>query len=208
MMRILLMTVATMLFASPSYAQDARYQVDVLPDQQNGESVASLHADIPLAVEHALPILWQQILTPEEAAAMPQNVRGIRFLQRAIPTPSGVTVIFDEGRVSKFLENQAALKAASEPQPEASEAQAAPVVHNGLSLELTVDRTATLAEQVLLEGDLSSDARVDVLVPVQLNEHVCKYHLLLKVADDSWIPLWFARHGLAVTPLPEGWIAH
>lgn len=202
-----LILVTLMLLALPAYAQDPRYQVEVLPDQEHGETVASLHADIPLAVERALPVLWQQLLKPEEVADLPGNIQGIRFLQRAIPTATGVTVVFDERRVSKFLDDQAALRAAQEPQP-TTVATEQPVEHHGLNLDLTVDRPTTLAEQVLLEGDLASDERVASLIPFQLNGNTCKYHLKLKSADDSWIPLWFARRGLTVMPLPEGWIAH
>jgi len=197
-----------LLWSATTMAQDEKYVVDVLPDAEQGESVASLHSNIPQAVDRALTTLWERLLPVESIPLLPQNIQGIRFLQRAVPTAEGVRVVFDEQRVSKFLSEQQVLG------PETGSVEPTPtdeptaITHTGLDLDLSVERQASLAEQILFESDLRGDKRVAALTPYWLNENTRKYHLRLKVADDSWVPLWFARRGMAVTPLPEGWLAH
>ncbi|HXH72615.1 MAG TPA: hypothetical protein VNI58_07375 [Mariprofundaceae bacterium] len=208
MIRRWLIFVTALLLSAQAFAQDVRYEVDVLPDTGKGETVATLHANISLAVEHALPLLWGRLLTAEEISNLPQDVRGIQFLQRVIPTSTGVKVIFDEGRVSKFLDDQKVLQTTTAAESPVGGGAGEPITHTGLDLDLTINRTATLPEQVLLESDLRSDPRVASLTPYWLNANMCKYRLRLKIADDSWVPLWFAQHGLQVTPLPEGWEVH
>jgi len=205
-----LICMTALLWSVTALAQDEKYIVDVLPDTEQGETVISLHSNIPQAVDRALPRLWERLLPAESIPLLPQNIQGIRFLQRAVPTADGVRVVFDEQRVGKFLselqlQQEQGTESAS---VEAPQTEPAAITHTGLDLDLSVEHQATLAEQILFESDLRSDSRGASLTPYLLNENTRKYHLRLKVADDSWVPLWFARRGMAVTPLPEGWLAH
>ena len=146
MNRLVLSLIWILLSTANVYAQDVRYQVDVLPDSTKGETVSSLHANIQQAVDQALPLLWQQLLPPEEVDAMPQDIHGVRFLQRAIPTASGVTVIFDEKRINKFLSDlkTAQTESTSEQPNGVAQTPNAPV-HTGLMLSLTIIAGPALA---------------------------------------------------------------
>jgi len=77
----------------------------------------------------------------------------------------------------------------------------------GLERMLTINRHATLPEQVLFEDALRRHPRVAALVPYLLSNHVQQYRLMLKSADDRWLIEWFARNGLQLSPRPDGWLA-
>lgn len=78
---------------------------------------------------------------------------------------------------------------------------------SGLERMLTINRHATLPEQVLFEDALRRHPRVAALVPYLLSNNVQQYRLVLKSADDRWLIEWFARNGMQLSPRPDGWLA-
>ena len=82
-----------------------------------------------------------------------------------------------------------------------------PVPMTGLERMLTINRHATLPEQVLFEDALRRHPRVAALVPYLLSNNVQQYRLVLKSADDRWLIEWFARNGMQLSPRPDGWLA-
>ena len=74
-------------------------------------------------------------------------------------------------------------------------------------LLLTLERQASLAEQVLFEEELSRDPRVLGLLLHRVNREVQQYSLHLNGADDQWLVEWFRLRGMALTPVVDGWVA-
>ncbi|MBN4076932.1 hypothetical protein JYT48_01525 [Mariprofundus ferrooxydans] len=76
-----------------------------------------------------------------------------------------------------------------------------------VELKLSVQRPASLADQVLFEQALQHDPRILNLSLLQADQEGQQYRLQLKGSDDQWLTLWFARRGMALTPTIEGWVA-
>lgn len=74
-------------------------------------------------------------------------------------------------------------------------------------LLLTLERQASLAEQVLFEDELKRDPHVIALLLHRVNRDVQQYRLHLNDADDSWLVEWFNQRGMQLTPVVEGWVA-
>ena len=74
-------------------------------------------------------------------------------------------------------------------------------------LLLTIERRASLAEQVLFEDELRREPRVVSLLLHRVNREVQQYRLHLNGADDQWLAEWFRLRGMELTPVVEGWVA-
>jgi len=72
---------------------------------------------------------------------------------------------------------------------------------------LSIERRASLPEQVLFEEELRRDPRIVDLSLRQVNRDGQQYRLLLKGSDDQWLTQWFKRRGLTLTSTVEGWVA-
>ena len=90
--------------------------------------------------------------------------------------------------------------------PESAGVHAQPDLSAGLLL--TVERQASLPEQVLFEDDLRRDPHVRSLILRQVSGGLQQYRLQLKAGDDQWLPQWFRLRGMTLTPAVEGWVAH
>ena len=84
-------------------APDARMQVDVTAEEQ-GVEVNWLHANIRKAADMALPQLWARIIPQHAIDLIPPHVKAIRFLQKAVPNTQGVSILFNEKRVLRYLQ--------------------------------------------------------------------------------------------------------
>jgi len=89
---------------------------------------------------------------------------------------------------------------------EAEPVQAAVVPTDNSELILHIERSATLPEQVLIEDALRRDRRIRQLLPLYLSGKEREYRIKLAVMDGSWIPAWFAQHGMTATAMPNGWL--
>lgn len=72
---------------------------------------------------------------------------------------------------------------------------------------LTLERRASLAEQVLFEDELKRDPHVIDLLLYRVNRDVQQYRLHLNDSDDSWLTEWFGQRGMELTSVVEGWVA-
>jgi len=201
-------------------AQDARMQVDVLAEEQ-GVEVRWLHANIQKAADMALPQLWSRLVPQHAQDQIPKKVKAVRFLQKAIPNEQGVSILFNEKRVLRYLKKnnipyyaeQSADNAVIEPQPARADQGAipgsyAPPVQMPLQVGLlTVQRPASLPEQILFEDELARDPRVLSLMPRQINKGSQMYRLQLKTPDDQWLMAWFNNRGMRLTQSVDGWVA-
>jgi len=206
-------------------AQDARMQVDVVAEQQ-GVEVRWLHANIQKAADMALPQLWGRIVPQHALTQIPKKVKAVRFLKKAVPNEQGVSIIFNEKRVLRYLKKnaipyyaeqtaeQSADKVATVPGMVQPSMNVAPglgtlaqpsLQRTGL---LTVQRQASLPEQVLFEDDLARDPRIIRMTLRQINRGEQQYRLQLKGQDDRWLSDWFRQRGLVLTQSVEGWVAH
>jgi len=312
---------------------DHRMQVEIQANpEEQGQSLNELHTNIRYAAELALSHLWDRIIPRHARSMVPANTRAIRFMQRAQPTATGISISFDPRRVLDFLQTsnipmipeqpvwnldirmrnaagqnmaqsasllqdfarqQAAeqgfglnplassiivqwrwldtrqvtlsvrgnsrlaefqetrmlspgdplpqlqqwlletlLKArdayaSGEPQPQTPVVATTPVVDiygNPLinadpyavasipvpddGILISIERQASLPEQVLFEDDLRRDPRVVSLLPRELNQNMQQYRVKLKEPSDTqWLSQWFAQHGLSLTQTPVGWLA-
>jgi len=89
------------LFASA--APDVRMQVDVKAEEQDVD-VDWLHANIARAADMALPQLWNRIVPQHAIGQIPPHVKAVRFLQKAVPNAQGVSILFNEKRVLRYLQ--------------------------------------------------------------------------------------------------------
>ena len=71
---------------------------------------------------------------------------------------------------------------------------------------LTIQRQASLPEQVLFEDDLGRDPHVVTLSLRQVNKQGRQYRLSLKGSDDQWLFEWIKRRGMMLTASVEGWV--
>ncbi len=215
-------------------APDARMQVDLVAEQQ-GVSIRWLHSHIRQAPDLALPQLWQRIVPLQAMAQIPEHVKAVRFLQKAVPNEQGVTIVFNQTRVFRFLKQhqipyyaeQSAAAVPAQPAdavaPENGEHAALPLPGLPAGLPetsvptvgatgaqtalLTVIRQASLPEQVLFEEDLLHDPHVLSLTLQQVNRDRQQYRLQLRSADDQWLRAWFRSRGMTLTPSLDGWVA-
>jgi len=88
----------------------------------------------------------------------------------------------------------------------AGELPAAEAAINTTGSLLTIEQTAPLPEQVVLEEALRQNRSVQSLIPVYLSSTSRQYRIQLKDNDDSWIQNWFGRRGMQAEPTPEGWL--
>jgi len=297
-------------------ANDARMQVEILADDDKGQTVEYLHGNIRKAADLALPQLWQRIVLQSELHKIPKKVKAVLFLQRATPVENGVSVTFNQRRVISFLKKNEIAHIPEQPNwmlsvqlsnasgrsmPEsaamlqeyatqhgqllgygldggheslvlhwrwldsrqitlsvrgtsklgeisetrsvstgdpfkqlepwlseimlkardayASNAQPVEVITTDVTatetvssakkefLTLTIERQASLPEQVLFEEELRRDPRILDLSLRQVNQDGQQYRLHLNGSDDHWLTLWFKRRGLTLTPTIEGWVA-
>ncbi len=318
-----LLLTLTLLFVSAysAHAADPRMEFEVKANQGKGISVQDLHRDVRAAAEMALPQLWFRIVPNDARKKIPAKMKAVSFLERATPTPEGVTITFNARRVFAWLkannvpyveqlpalnldvqlldakgrsmdqsarvlkayaqqtssfwgyaldENAASLVlswqyqnnrqvllsvrgtsrlgefsdmrqlASGDPvtqlkpwlseillkardssipsvenetqvarQDSASPSQPASVspVSQGIYLLLSIQRHASLPEQVLFEEDLRRERRILDLSLRQVNRDGQQYRLRLNGADDQWLTLWFKHRGLTLSPTIEGWVA-
>jgi hypothetical protein len=96
------------------------------------------------------------------------------------------------------------------PQQDAAHAEPAeqslPVAQDSYLL-LSMERQASLPEQVLFEDDLKREPRIISLVLRQVNRDGRQYRLHLKGSDDQWLVEWLRQRGLEVSPTVDGWVA-
>jgi len=205
-------------------AQDARMQVDVIAEQQ-GVEVRWLHANIQKAADMALPQLWDRIIPQHALAQIPKKVKAVRFLQKAVPNEQGVSIIFNEKRVLRYLKKNAIPYYVEQTAEQSADNVAItptmmqPSIDVQPGLEplvppssqktglLTVLRQASLPEQVLFEDDLARDPRIIRMTLRQVNSGEQQYRLQLKGPDDRWLSEWFRQRGLMLTQSVEGWVA-
>lgn len=72
---------------------------------------------------------------------------------------------------------------------------------------LSMERQASLPEQVLFEDDLKHDPRIIHLSLRQVNRDMQQYRLQLKGPDHQWLIEWFEQRGLELSQTQEGWVA-
>jgi len=73
-------------------------------------------------------------------------------------------------------------------------------------LALTIDRAASLTEQVLLEADLRRQPHVTQLLPLRLAPNERSYRV--RTTDDgAWLGRWLSQHGFSVERTRNGWRA-
>lgn len=77
---------------------------------------------------------------------------------------------------------------------------------DGIELILTIEQSASLPEQVVLEDALRQNSKIKALIPTHLSATSREYRVLLNGEDDSWITEWFQRRGMQITPTPHGWL--
>ena len=222
MMRPILLVTCLIIALLPSLAMadgDARMQIELNAEKLNVQP-SWLHGHIKQAVGMALPILWQRIVPAHAINQMPRKPNALRFLKKASPNENGVTVLFNEKRVFDYLkQNRIPYYAeqnaeATVPEPDTSmpvaidqpvpvmSTPAAPVV-----TLLSIERHASLPEQVLLEDDLAKDPHVRSLILQQVNRFGQQYRLLLKQPGDGWLTTWFRNRGMTLTQTVDGWLA-
>lgn len=76
----------------------------------------------------------------------------------------------------------------------------------GIETVLIIERAASLPEQVILEEALEKHPAVAALIPKFISFDTRQYRLLLKGQSDEWVPSWFRRRGMQVSPTPQGWL--
>jgi hypothetical protein len=93
-----------------------------------------------------------------------------------------------------------------EANPAESTEQPLPAAQDSYLL-LSIERRASLPEQVLFEDDLKHEPRVINLLLRQVNKDGQQYRLHLKGSGDQWLVEWFRQRGLELSPTPDGWVA-
>jgi len=215
------MLAACMLLCAQPYAfaeePDTRMQIAVIAATQ-GVEVRWLHANIQRAATMALPQLWNRLIPRHAHGLVPKKVNAIRFLKKAVPTEKGVNIIFDQRRVLSYLKNNNVPYYVEQsvghsetgvriPRSVDGQSGQAPLAQaEGRSGLLTIQRQASLPEQVLFEDDLGRDPHVVTLLLRQVNGQGRQYRLSLKGSDDQWLFEWIKRRGMTLTASVEGWV--
>ena len=96
-------------------ANDPRMTVELLADDEKGQSVEYLHSNIRKAADLALPALWNRLVLQSARSQIPKRVKAVLFLQRATPHENGVTVTFNQKRVVAYLEKHEIPHIANQP---------------------------------------------------------------------------------------------
>ena len=221
MMRPILLVTCLIIALLPSLALadgDARMQIELNAGKLDVQP-AWLQSHIKKAAEMALPVLWQRIVPAHAINQMPKKPNALRFLKKASPNVNGVTILFNEKRVFDYLkQNRIPFYAeqhaeATAPEPDTSMPaidQPAPVMSTPAAPVITllsIERHASLPEQVLLEEDLAKDPHVQSLILQQVNSFGQQYRLRLKQPGDSWLTTWFTNRGMTLTQTVDGWLA-
>ncbi len=77
------------------------------------------------------------------------------------------------------------------------------------SVELSIERHASLTEQVLFESDLQQLPQVRKVIPLRLNPHHREYRLLLTDSSPAgWLGRWLEQHGYQARQTEHGWQAY
>jgi len=90
------------------------------------------------------------------------------------------------------------------PQP-ASGDKPTPVETQTFTLQIVGQ--GSLANQILLETALQSDARVQSMTPILIDANEQTYQVVSKQAPESWLAFWFAEHGMKASLGLAGWQA-
>lgn len=214
-MHICLLTALLLLSISqPVLAQepDSRMQVAIVAEDA-GVDVRWLHAHIQKAAAMALPQLWNRLIPRHAHQQIPKNVNALLFLKKATPTANGVHIVFDQKRVLSYLEKHNIPYYAE--QSGGSQAMIAPAASASFGYPtmpqlrhgiLSIERQASLPEQVMFEDDLRRNPHVAGLSLKQVNKQGRQYRLALKSPDDQWLSAWFKRRGMTLTASADGWL--
>lgn len=149
----------------------------------------------------------QVSLTVHGNAHVPDS-QEIRFLAAGDPMPQ-IQAWLDEVMLKArdaYAVQAAAPPAASTATPPPEAAASAPPT-GPLTLVLTVNQPASLADQVLFEQALASDPHVASLLLSQVTDGSRQYLLTLRQPGEGWLSAWFASRGLHAEPTAEGWLA-
>ena len=303
-------------------AADDRMLVEVSAEKQHVE-VNWMHINIKRASAMALPQLWNRIIPQSAQSLLPRRIKAMRFLEKATPTETGVSILFHRKRVLSYLEAQHIPYIAEPPslnlniqlydaagrrmnqtaadltdyagemaafwgyhltpqgaplvllwrwmdhrqvslnvrrgnagEPESYDVRhisggdplaslkpwlsdvllktrdlhatsavvvntlAEPVVpvvpvQAGMPMQaafasgllLTIQREASLPEQVLFEDDLRHNPHVRSLLLKRVNRASQQYRLWLKNGDSQWLIQWFRQRGMSLSATAEGWVA-
>ncbi len=77
------------------------------------------------------------------------------------------------------------------------------------SVNLVVERKASLTEQVLFESDLKQLPQVQKVIPLRLNARHREYRLVLTdITQTGWLGRWLVQHGYQVRETERGWLAY
>jgi len=197
---------------------DTRMQIAVIAAEQ-GVEVRWLHANVQRAATMALPQLWNRLIPRHAHRLIPRKVNAIRFLKKAMPTENGVNIIFDQKRVLSYLEQNNIPYYVE--QSAGSSGTGAQISHPVVGEQtgqmplaqaqvqsgwLTIQRQASLPEQVLFEDDLGRNPHVVSLSLRQVNSQSRQYRLSLKGSGDQWLFEWVKRRGMTLTESVEGWV--
>ncbi|HXH64001.1 MAG TPA: hypothetical protein VNH42_00665 [Mariprofundaceae bacterium] len=149
----------------------------------------------------------QVSLTVHGNARVPDS-QEIRFMAAGDPMPQ-IQAWLDEvmlkARDAYAVQATAATPSTATPTPPET---AVPASSTGpLTLVLTVDQPASLADQVLFEQALAADPHVESLLLSRVDADSRQYLLKLRQPDEGWLSAWFASRGMHAAPTAEGWLA-
>jgi len=71
---------------------------------------------------------------------------------------------------------------------------------------LDIEKQTSLAQQILLETALTSDARVVSMTPTLIESTHQVYQVVVKQAPELWLEEWFAQRGMVATLGLEAWL--
>jgi len=98
----ILLVLSLLCFQTPAMAADSRMAIDLIAETEEVD-LDVLHSNVSKAAALALPVLWRRVIPLSAQASIPKRVKAVRFLEKEIPTESGVQVIFHSQRVMAFL---------------------------------------------------------------------------------------------------------
>jgi len=77
------------------------------------------------------------------------------------------------------------------------------------SMDLIVERNASLTEQILFESDLKHLPQVTAVIPLRLNVRHREYRLVVTdVSQTGWLGHWLEQHGYQARETEYGWQAY
>ncbi len=74
-------------------------------------------------------------------------------------------------------------------------------------LLLSIERQASLPEQVLFEDDLKRDPHIINLLLQRVDSNKQQYQLHMKSSDNQWLVEWFGQRGMELSQTQKGWVA-